>query len=172
MQDADSPSLRRKAVGRRNADHAAALDAMASPHQPDNRSPDVRANSTPVSDGDQPPILRLRLTVWDVVCTVAILTVVFVIATTTSWPSLLFGFLNDVCTGDTCAPVPYGVDYFIYPVMWGGIGAAFAAAILGPFVSLIKGWYMFFWPLLAIALIFLSSLAGYAMTAFCEHYWH
>ena len=87
-------------------------------------------------------------------------------------PSLLFGFFADVCTEDTCGQVPYGVDYFIFPVVWGGIGAACAAAIIGPFVSLVKGWYMFFWPLLAVAVLMLSSLAGFAMTDFSEHYWH
>jgi hypothetical protein len=68
--------------------------------------------------------------------------------------------------------VPYGVDFYIYPVAWGGIGAAIAAAVLGPVVSLLKGWYMSFWPLLAVAIVILSSVIGSMLTTFCAQYWH
>jgi hypothetical protein len=145
---------------------------MASPHQPVDPCPGGDTDAPPVVDDHEPRIIRLRLVVWDVVCTVALLTVLFVVAVTTPLPSLLFGFFADVCTEDTCRPVPYGVDYYIFPVVWGGIGAACAAAIIGPFVSLLKSWYMFFWPLLAVVVLMLSSLAGFAMTDFSEHYWH
>ena len=53
-----------------------------------------------------------------------------------------------------------GLDMYIYPVVWGGIGAAVAAAGIGPFVSLLKGWYMSFWPVLSLAIIMVSSVAG------------
>jgi hypothetical protein len=125
-----------------------------------------------MSSEDHPPVLRLRLAPWDVICTVAMLAAIAVAAVTTDWVTLLFGFLTDVCTGDNCAPVPYDVDFYIYPVVWGGVGAACAAALIGPFISLLKGWYMSFWPVLAIALVFLSSLAGSALTAFSAHFWH
>jgi hypothetical protein len=94
------------------------------------------------------------------------------VATATNWHSRLFGFLNEVCTGDDCPPVPYGVDFYIYPVVWGGIGAAIAAALIGPVVSLLKGWYLSFWPLLAIAILVFSSVAGSILTAYSEPYWH
>jgi hypothetical protein len=119
-----------------------------------------------------PPVLRLRLVPWDVICTIALLATLLVAATATDWGSRLFGFLKDVCTGDDCPPVPYGVDFYIYPVVWGSIGAAIAAAVVGPVVSLLKGWYLSFWPLLAIAIIVLSSVAGSVLTAFCSQYWH
>jgi hypothetical protein len=77
-----------------------------------------------------------------------------------------------VCTEDTCGPVPYGIDMYIYPVVWGGIGAAIAAAVIGPFVSLLKGWYMSFWPVLALAVLIVSSIAGTVITAFSQQYWH
>lgn len=130
---------------------------MAPPHQP-------------YDSYDQPPA-RVRLAVWDVFGTVAIWAALFVVALTTSLPSALFGFLADVCPADSCPPVPLGIDLWIYPVVWGGLGAAVAAAVIGPCVSLVKGWYMFFWPILAIAIVVLSSAAGSAMTAFSEHYW-
>ena len=119
-----------------------------------------------------PPVLRLRLVPWDVTCAIALLAALLLAATTTDWGSRLFGFLKDVCTGDDCPPVPYGVDFYIYPVVWGGIGAAIAAAVVGPAVSLLKGWYLYFWPLLAIAIVVLSSAAGYELTAYCSQYWH
>ena len=112
------------------------------------------------SDSGQLRVLRLRLAPWDVVCTIVLTTLLVVLATTTDWPSRLFGFLADVCTEDTCAPAPFGIDFYIFPVVWGGVGAAFAAVIIGPFVSLVKGWYMSFWPVLALALVIGAAVTG------------
>ena len=95
-----------------------------------------------------------------------------VLATETSWPSKLFGFLGAVCTEETCGLVPYGIDMYIFPVVWGGIGAAVAAAAIGPFVSLLKGWYMSFWPVLALAILMFSSVAGFVITIYSQRYWH
>ena len=114
----------------------------------------------------------MRLVPWDVTCALALLVALLLAATATDWGSRLFGFLKDVCTGDDCPPVPYGVDFYIYPLVWGGIGAAIAAAVVGPVVSLLKGWYLYFWPLLAIAIVAVSSAAGYELTAYCSQYWH
>lgn len=124
------------------------------------------------TDPDQTPRPRPRVARWDLMCTAAIFTVVVAVAATTNVPSTLFGFVSRVCPADSCPPAPFGVDLWIYPVVWGGIGAAAAAAVIGPFVSMAKGWYLFFWPLLAVALVMLSSLAGQAITAFSEPYWH
>lgn len=135
---------------------------MASPQQFDDPS---------TGDHSPPPVLRLRLVPWDVVCTIALLATLLVAATATDWGSGLFGFLKDVCTGDDCPPVPYGVDFYIYPMVWGGIGAAIAAAVVGPVVSLLKGWYLSFWPLLAIAIVVLSSVVGSILTTYCSQYW-
>ena len=100
------------------------------------------------ADDKPPPTLRLRVATWDVI-----------------------GFLKDVCVGEDCGPVPYGVDMYIYPVVWGGIGAAIAAAGIGPFVSLLKGWYTSFWPVLSLALLMVSSVAGSILTMFSARYW-
>ncbi len=124
------------------------------------------------SDSGQLRVLRLRLAPWDVVCTIVLTTLLVVLATTTDWPSRLFGFLADVCTDDTCAPAPFGIDFYIFPVVWGGVGAAFAAAFIGPLVSLVKGWYMSFWPVLALALVIGAAVTGSAITAFSNNYWH
>jgi hypothetical protein len=120
----------------------------------------------------KPRVIRLRVAVWDLICTIALLTLLVVLATATSWPSKLFGFLAGVCTDETCGLVPYGIDMYIYPVVWGGIGAAVAAAVIGPFVSLLKGWYMSFWPVLALAILMFSSVAGAMITIFSQRYWH
>jgi hypothetical protein len=126
----------------------------------------------PSKRDSRPPVLRLRLVPWDVTCAIALLAALLLAATATDWGSRLFGFLKDVCTGDDCPPVPYGVDFYIYPVVWGGIGAAIAAAVVGPVVSLLKGWYLYFWPLLAIAIVLVSSVMGSALTGYCSQYWH
>lgn len=138
---------------------------MAAPHQTHDPHPDEGTGS--------PPPLRVRLALWDVICTVAVWVAVFIVATTTSWPSQLFGFVADVCSAEeNCAPVPFGIDLWIYPVVWGGLGAAVAAAVIGPCVSIVKGWSLFFWPILAVAIVILCAAAGATMTAFSQHYWH
>jgi hypothetical protein len=142
---------------------------MASPQQFDDPSPGDSAHSSVPS---RPPVLRLRLVPWDVSCSVALLVLLAAVVFGTDWYSWLFGFLKDVCTGDTCPPVPFAIDFYIYPVVWGGIGAAIAAVFVGPVVSLLKGWFLSFWPVLAIAIVLLSSVAGWALTDFSDTYWH
>ena len=142
---------------------------MASTQQPVDPSAGHGAHSSAPSP---PPVLRLRLVPWDVISTIGLLALLLVAATATDWGSRLFGFLKDVCTGDDCPPVPYGVDFYIYPLVWGGIGAAIAAAVVGPVVSLLKGWYLSFWPLLATGIVIFSSVAGSMLTGFCSQYWH
>ena len=156
---------------------------MASPHQPDDPYPGDRTAAPSAPDGpDQPDqsdssdhkaprVLRLRIAAWDVVCTVTLLVLLVILATATTWPTRLFGFLAKVCEEETCGPVPFGIDLYIHPVVWGGIGAAIAAAGIGPFGSLLKGWYMSFWPVLALAILMVSSVAGFMLTTFSERYW-
>jgi hypothetical protein len=119
-----------------------------------------------------PPVLRLRLVPWDVACTTALLLTLVAAAIATDWYSSLFGFVKEFCADEDCGPVPLGVDFYIYPVVWGGLGAAVAAALLGPVVSLLRGWYMSFWPALAIAIVVISSVAGSALTDYSYPYWH
>jgi hypothetical protein len=114
----------------------------------------------------------VRVAPWDLVATITLTAMLVVLATATSWPSKLYGFLGDVCMDETCGPVPLGVDLYIYPVVWGGIGAAVAAAGIGPFISLLKGWYMSFWPVLSLAVLMVSSVAGSILTIFSTRYWH
>ncbi|KAA8964545.1 hypothetical protein [Mycobacterium sp.] len=137
---------------------------MAQPQIPSTSSPDEAAQSLPGR--------RVRVAGWDAICTVATLTVLVVVVTATNWPSRLFGFLAGVCAGEDCAPVPFGVDIWIYPVVWGGVGAGVAAAVIGPIVSLVKGWHLYFWPILAVAVVLLSAVAGWVITAFSDRYWH
>lgn len=119
----------------------------------------------------RPHIIRLRLAKWDVACTAVLLVLLAYLGTATTWPARLFGFLENVCEGDSCGPVPFGVDYYIHPLVWGGVGAAIAAGLVGPLVSLLKGWYMSFWPVLSLAIIMVCSVAGSLLTMFSERYW-
>jgi hypothetical protein len=138
---------------------------MATPLQSENPPPTEQVDS-------RSPVLRLRLVPWDVAGTIALLLTLVVAAIATDWYSGLFGFLKDFCFDEDCGPVPMGVDFYIFPVVWGGLGAAVAAALLGPVVSLLRGWYMSFWPVLAIAVVVLSSVAGSALTDYSYPYWH
>lgn len=117
------------------------------------------------------PVLRLRVAKWDVLCTVALVALLLTLATATDWPTRLYGFMSKVCTGDDCGAVPFGIDFYIRPLVWGGVGAAIAAAGIGPFVSLLKGWYMSFWPVLSLAIVMVSSVAGSILTVFSSRYW-
>lgn len=161
---------------------------MASPQQSDDLQSGASAGSAPgptdapksddalpydayTAAHQAPPTIRLRVVPWDVVSTLLLITLLVVLATATNWPWRLFGFLSDVCTGETCGPVPYGIDMYIYPVVWGGVGAAVAAAGIGPFVSLLKGWYMSFWPVLSLAILMACSVAGDMLTIYSERYW-
>jgi hypothetical protein len=157
---------------------------MATPQQPDSATPGPEAGRAPGPgwsrdthyplvdyDDEAPRVLRVRVAPWDVICTVVLLVLLAVLATATTWPTRLFGYLANVCEDETCGPVPYGLDLYIHPVVWGGIGAAMAAAVIGPVVSLLKGWYMSFWPVLALALVMVSSVAGSLLTMFSERYW-
>lgn len=151
------------------------------PQQPDSpgaipsRTEDVDCAPADYEEADYeeeaPRVLRVRLAAWDVGCTASLLILLVVLATATTWPTRLFGFLDSVCDSETCGPVPFGLDMYIHPVVWGGIGAAVAAAVVGPIVSVLKGWYMSFWPVLALALLTASSVAGSILTAFSERYW-
>jgi hypothetical protein len=179
-------------IGRANTGHRGAWDDMAPEQQSQAPLPgepvdypreadeiqdsgadeDSTTSQTPVAAGyEPPPTLRLRVATWDVTCTVALLILLVTLGTATTWPTKLFGFLQDVCVGETCGPVPFGVDMYIHPLVFGGIGAAFAAAGIGPFVSLLKGWYMSFWPVLSLSIFMVSSVAGSLLTVYSERYW-
>jgi hypothetical protein len=148
---------------------AAAVDYPPDPDESRNAEDAGHAEVPEVSG--PPPTLRLRVAPWDLICTIALIAMLLYLATATTWPTRLFGFLKDVCVGDTCGLVPFGVDMYIYPLAWGGIGAAIAAAGIGPFVSLLKGWYMSFWPVLSLALVMVASVAGSILTTFSARYW-
>ena len=134
------------------------------------RAPDT--NSALVEyDEEAPRVLRVRLAPWDVLCTVALYTLLVILATSTTWPTRLFGFLANVCNGDECGMVPLGIDMYIYPVVWGGLDAAITAAVVGPVVSVLKGWYTSFWPVLTLGLIVGSAMVGSMLTGFSQRYW-
>ena len=162
---------------RTNPGHPEASSGMALPYPSDDDepAPSERA-AAPVPDhiGEAPRmrVLRLRIAGWDVVATLLLWGSLLIAATMTNWPSRLFGFTANICDEDTCGAVPFGIDYYIHPLVWGGIGAAIAATVLGPFVSMLKGWYMSFWPALAVGVLLVTSVAGSIITAFSQPYWH
>ncbi|OBK12706.1 hypothetical protein [Mycobacterium asiaticum] len=123
-------------------------------------------------EGSEPRIIRLRLVPWDVVTMVILLALLICALTLTSWPTRLFAFTENVCQGEDCGLVPFGADYYIYPLVWGGIGAAGTTALLGPVVSSVKGWFMCFWPVVSVAVLSLASVVGRALTDFSSNYWH
>jgi hypothetical protein len=148
-------------------------DSPPPPQKPDD-SADFRPVSYGANDSEEqkPHVIRFRVAPWDLIATITLVVLLVVLATATTWPARLYGFLGEVCSDETCGLVPLGVDMYIYPVVWGGIGAAIAAAGIGPFVSLLKGWYMSFWPVLALAIIMVSSVIGDSLTMFSTRYWH
>jgi hypothetical protein len=147
-------------------------DSPPAPKKSDDAA-DFRPMSYGANDSEEqkPHVIRLRVAPWDLIATITLVVLLVVLATATTWPTRLYGFLGEVCSDETCGLVPLGVDMYIYPVVWGGIGAAVAAAGIGPFVSLLKGWYMSFWPVLSLAIIMVSSVVGDSLTMFSTRYW-
>jgi hypothetical protein len=84
--------------------------------------------------------------------------------------SLFFGFATDTCPTAGCPPVPRGIEELIYPVTWGGIGVAFAVAVIGPFVSLWRRWYMLVCPAVGTGIVIASYVAAFATTALSQQY--
>jgi hypothetical protein len=123
------------------------------------------------ADLDEAPVLKIRVARWDLICTVVLTALLLYLAVATEWPHKLFGYLGKVCSGEDCGPVPYGVDMYIYPLTWGGIGAAIAAAGIGPFISLLRGWFMSFWPVLSLTALMVASVVGAMLTTFSERFW-
>src|SRR5260370_23046087 len=116
-------------MGRTKPDHRGASIDMALPYPFDDPHRGDRADSAqarqasddpddfrPVPYGSNDPehpkhqVILLRVAPWDVVATVLLLILLVVLATATSWPSKLYGFLGDVCADDTCGWVPLGID--------------------------------------------------------------
>ncbi|OBI91311.1 hypothetical protein [Mycobacterium asiaticum] len=135
-------------------------------------SPDTHTEAEQSADKSELRIIRLRLVPWDVITMLVLLALLITAVTMTSWPTRLFAFTETVCQGEECGMVPFGVDYYIYPLVWGGVGAAATAALLGPIVSLVKGWFMSFWPIVSVGVLSLASVVGRALTDFSSNYWH
>lgn len=144
---------------------------MALPNQSPETSPNTEADTGADEFADpHPHVIRLRIRPWDAVFTLALLGVLLLLVSQTSWPSKLFGFTETVCATDDCPPVPYGVNYYIYPFMWAGIGGAVTAAVFGPFVSMVRGWYMSFWPVISVAVLTITSVLCSALAGFSGRY--
>ncbi|EUA90945.1 hypothetical protein I551_2501 [Mycobacterium ulcerans str. Harvey] len=77
---------------------------MALPNQHDHTTgSDTDATPIPDHTEDRPPqILTLRIAPLDVILTVAFLGALLVVVTTTSWPSQLFAFSQNVCISEDC----------------------------------------------------------------------
>lgn len=131
-----------------------------------NESLDTGDDAPQSYDESRPRVIRLRLAPWDVATMFVLLALLIAALTMTTWPTRLFAFTDNVCQGEDCPPVPFGVNYYIFPLVWGGIGAAGTAALVGPFVSLVKGWFMSFWPIVAVGVLSLASVLGRALTDF------
>ena len=89
------------------------LDYPPDADETHNSGADLHAGGAKVpddSDHQPQPTLRLRVAPWDMACTIVLIAMLLYLATATPWPLRLFGFLKDVCVGETCGPVPFGVD--------------------------------------------------------------
>lgn len=141
---------------------------MTFPHQPP--YPGYYPYHPPLPYQQRQGLRRSRVATWDVVCTAIAWSVLFMAAVAATWVSLFFAFATDSCSGD-CPPVPYGIDNWIYPVTWGGIAVALTMGTFGPLISIWRRWYMFVWPAIALVIVIVSVVAGFAMTEFSARYW-
>lgn len=104
----------------------------------------------------------LSPTAGDVICTVALWVVLIVGAGLALWVSAWWVSLAD--------DVPRLVLLGSYGVAWGGVGAAFVVAALGPGASHWH-WHMFIWPAAGIGVGSVSFVAASLMMAIASGDW-
>lgn len=137
---------------------------MMPPQQPNNSEPGYQPTAL---DEGKP---EWRVNVWDVISTVAVSIVLVIGAGMAAWMSLYFGHARQMCATEGCPAIPVGNGDWFYPVTWGGTLGAFVIAAIGPFFSLRWRRPMWIWPVIAIGIIVVSYVVGFAVTGFGEGY--
>ncbi|MBF6296189.1 hypothetical protein IU459_01365 [Nocardia amamiensis] len=99
---------------------------------------------------------------WDLVLAIVLYCAAAILGLTAAYFTLFFAFATDPCTPTTCR-----TEYlaWAFAVSWGGTGLALAGTFATLIVAVIKRWYLWFWPVLAMLLIIGSFCGGAALAA-------
>jgi len=103
-----------------------------------------------------PPAHRRRHSVVDITITSILSGVAALAALGSVWFSLFFVMATDSC-GEQCS---YNALTAAYVVTWGGVGFAVLVGASGVIVAAVRGWVMWVWPALALALIVTALAIG------------
>ncbi|MBF6203821.1 MULTISPECIES: hypothetical protein [Nocardia] len=108
------------------------------------------------------PGARQPARTWDVVLAVSLYCVAAALGLAAAYFTVFFAFATDPCGPDNCR-----TDYlgWAFAVSWGGTAFAIVGVTAMLIVAAVKRWYMWYWPMLAMALIVASFCGGLALAS-------
>ncbi|MET9024799.1 hypothetical protein ABZW96_04170 [Nocardia sp. NPDC004168] len=109
-----------------------------------------------------PPVGQRPVRTWDVVLAVVLYSVAVVLGAAAAYFTVFFAFASDPCGQDNCRTEYLG---WAFAVSWGGTATAIVGVTAILVLAAIKRWYMWYWPVLAMALIVLSFAGGVALAS-------
>ncbi|QIS06915.1 hypothetical protein F5X71_35480 [Nocardia brasiliensis] len=100
---------------------------------------------------------------WDVILTIVLYCAAVVAGLIAAYLTVFFAFAADACgSGRTCH------DEYLnaaFAVSWGGTAAALVVSLVMIIVAAVKRWLMFYWPILAMAVIVGSFVCGASLAS-------
>lgn len=108
------------------------------------------------------PLQQRHRRAWDVVLGWALYAIAVALGLVTAFNALMFGMLSDACAYQSCHE-----EYITWSIglSWGGTVLALGAALAMLVVSTINRWLMWYWPVLAMAIIIVSSVGGFIVAS-------
>ncbi|WP_433577309.1 hypothetical protein [Nocardia brasiliensis] len=98
---------------------------------------------------------------WDVILTVVLYCAAAVLGLLAAYCTVFFAFAADACgPGRNCK------DEYLsaaFAVSWGGTALALAGSFVMIIIAAVQRWLMWYWPVVAMALIVASFLSGVAL---------
>ncbi|MEU7630180.1 hypothetical protein AB0C34_09375 [Nocardia sp. NPDC049220] len=101
-----------------------------------------------------------RVRAWDLALAVVLYCAAAVLGMAAAYFTLFFAFAADSCTPDNCRS-----EYLTwgFAVSWGGTAFALLGSLALIIVAVVKRWYLWMWPVLAMVLIVGSFFGGAAL---------
>lgn len=107
----------------------------------------------------QVPARRTART-WDVILGWTLFGFACLIGLCAAYATIFFAFAADSCNDQTCNSDYIGLAFV---VSWGGTAVALVGALVMLIVSTVKGWLMWYWPVIATAIVVGGFFAGFAL---------
>ncbi|MFE3195176.1 hypothetical protein ACFXHA_39660 [Nocardia sp. NPDC059240] len=104
------------------------------------------------------PAPQRSLRTWDVVLGWVLYAFAVPLGMFTAYITVFFAFAADSCSSGVDCAYAY-VDWGIW-LSWGGTAFALISALVMLLISTFKGWLMWYWPVLSMAMIIASFVGG------------